>query len=331
MITTLIFIAVIAVLIVGHELGHFLFAKLFRLRVEEFAFGFPPKLFSFKKGETKYSINLIPLGGFVKIYGESDTGEIDEPNRSFYHQPAWKRSLVLVAGVLMNFIIGWFAFSAIFMTGVPHKVYISYVAPESPAAEAGLVAGEEVQGFNSTDEFLTYIDENAGKEITINDKTLVPRVNPPEDEGRIGVGISDAYIEPRGFFKSIVDGFTRAVNTLGGILAGLWYILTQLFTGGEVGEAVSGPVGIFKIVGDASTLGFIYLLNLLGILSLNLAIFNLLPVPALDGGRLFFVGIEKVIGRRLSPTHENVVNLIGFALLMLLAVVVTVNDVVKLF
>ena len=328
--TIAIFIGLIAVLIVGHEFGHFLLAKLFKLRVDEFAFGFPPRLISKRVRETKYSLNLIPLGGFVKIYGETADAGKEHIQRSFYHQAAWKRFLVIFAGVVMNFLIGWAAFSAIFISGVPHKVYIDEVAPGSPAEAAGFKPGEELRGFETPESFSQFVKDNAGKEILINDKQVTPRVNPPLGEGALGVAVSDAYVAPRGFFASVRDGFFRTVETLGSILVGLGRIIMSLFSGGDLASQVSGPVGIFKVVGGAADLGFIYILNLLGLLSLNLAVFNLLPVPALDGGRLLFIGLEKLLGRRLNPMHENVANLIGFALLMLLAVTVTINDVLKL-
>lgn len=328
--TIAIFIGLIAVLIIGHEFGHFLLAKLFKLRVDEFAFGFPPKIISKKIGETKYSLNMIPLGGFVKIYGESSAEGSEHKHRSFYHQHAWKRFLVIVAGVVMNFIIGWIAFTAIFISGVPHKVYIDQIAPGSPAEAAGFKAGEELKGFDSPESFAQFVKANAGKEITINDKQVTPRIDPQPGEGAFGALVSDAYIPPRGFFTAVGDGFIRAVDTLVAILNAFLGIIARLFTGGSVTDDVSGPIGIYKVVGSAADLGFIYILNLLGLLSLNLAIFNLLPVPALDGGRLLFIGLEKLLGRRLNPSHENMANLIGFALLMLLAVTVTINDVFKI-
>ena len=251
-------------------------------------------------------------------------------DRSFYHQPAWKRFFVIFAGVVMNFIIGWAAFSAIFMMGVPHKLYIDEVAPGSPAEAAGFMRGEELQGFETPDSFVQFVKDNAGEEISINDKTVTPRANPPEGEGALGVSVADTYVPAHGFFASIGNGFIKAVDLLVSIFKALGDILGRLITGGSVSDDVAGPVGIYKVVGDASSLGFIYILNLLGLLSLNLAIFNMLPVPALDGGRILFIGIEKLIGRRLNPSHENVANLIGFALLILLAVAVTVNDVFKL-
>lgn len=329
--TAVIFIVFIAILILSHELGHFLAAKLFRLRVDEFAFGFPPRLISKKVGETRYSLNAIPFGGFVKIHGENplEEGHRTDDARSYSNQPAWKRSVILVAGIVMNFLIGWLAFSFIFMSGIPHKLYVSDVRPGSPAAEAGIAPGDEIPGFYDVQTFIQFIDENQGEPVLVAGKTVVPRVNPPANEGRLGIALADAYVAPEGFFTALGQGFTRAVQTFWEIILGLGSILAKAFSGGGALESVSGPVGIFKLFGATTAMGFIYLIQLLAVLSLNLAVFNLLPIPALDGGRLFFILIEKVIGRKLNATHEGIANLVGFALLILLAITVTINDVLK--
>ncbi|OGY59208.1 MAG: RIP metalloprotease RseP [Candidatus Colwellbacteria bacterium RIFCSPLOWO2_01_FULL_48_10] len=332
LLTAFIFIAVLAILILGHELGHFVAAKIFRLRVDEFAFGFPPKIFSKKMGETTYTLNAIPFGGFVKIHGENGAEEAEDKDasRAFHLQSAWKRGLVMVAGVVMNFLIGWFAFSAIFMMGIPHKLYITQVFPGSPAAVAGFEPGDAIAGFETTGDFISFINANAGKTVSINGKELVPRINPPVNEGKMGIALTDAYVAPLGPIESFKQSFVKSFETLKSILAALGEIVKSAFTGGEALKEVAGPVGIFKIVGSASELGFVYLLQLLALLSLNLTIFNLLPIPALDGGRLLFVLIEKIAGRKLNAKYENFANLAGFCFLMLLVLAVTVSDIFKL-
>ncbi len=329
-ITIVIFLAI---LIVTHEFGHFITAKLFKLRVDEFAFGFPPKIFSKKVGDTTYSVNAIPFGGFVKLYGENEEGADpnEKPERSFYNQAAWKRAIIIGAGVVMNFIIGWFAISiVIFFSGTPTAVYVSDVLPGSPAAAANFMKGDKIEGFNNKEEFISYVNAHKGEEIVINGKTVTPRINPPPGEGSLGVLLADGdFVKPNPF-RALVDGFVYSITLIKEIYFALGNLIAGAFGGGKVLDSLTGPVGIFNEIDKASNSGFIYLVQLLAILSLNLAVFNLLPFPALDGGRLFFILIEKIIGKRMNVKYEAIANLVGFGLLMLLAITVTVHDIYKL-
>lgn len=337
MLLAVTFILFLGILIITHEFGHFIMAKLFKLRVDEFAFGFPPRLWKKKKGDTTYSANLLPFGGYVKIYGEhAETADPKEdPKRAFYAQPAWKRSVVIVAGIVMNFIVGWIAFSILlFIQGVhPVGVRVHEVIPGSPADQAGFLVGERIEGFTEQGEFIKYVADNEGTEITVNGKTVVPRVDPPPGEGRIGLILENIHEDKYQFFKSLWYGLSAAGQTVWAVFTTVGDLIASVFRGqgGEVLNSLSGPVGIVGELGNSMERGGLMVVQFLGLLSLNLAVFNLLPVPALDGGRLLFVIIEKIIGRRMRAKHEAIANVVGFLLLILLALVVTGNDIFKLF
>lgn len=318
------------ILVIGHELGHFFAAKAFRLRVDELGFGFPPRIFAIKRKETTYSFNLLPFGGFVKIHGEHGDSdkEIDEPERSFNNQTAWKRGTIIAAGAFMNFLIGWIAISIVFALGVPNRVVIGDVLPNSPAADAGLTIGQTIEGYDSTEDFINFVTAHRGEEILINGLAVTPRVNPPSGEGAIGVTVVDAGLESQGFIKSIWSGLVSAVTTTFLIAGAFIGFLGNIF-GGDFGvvEQVTGPVGIFRILEDVTELGIASLVQFLGLISLNLVVINLIPFPALDGGRFLTIVIEKVIGRRLNYKFELAANAVGLGLLLLLMVIVTIKDV----
>jgi len=318
------------ILVIGHELGHFFAAKAFRLRVDELGFGFPPRIFAIKRKETTYSFNLLPFGGFVKIHGEHGDRdkEIDEPERSFNNQTAWKRGTIIAAGAFMNFLIGWIAISIVFALGVPNRVVIGDVLPDSPAADAGLTTGQTIEGYESTEEFINFVTAHRGEEILINGLAVTPRVNPPAGEGAIGVTVVDAGLESQGFIKSIWSGLVSAV-TITFLIAGAFIGFLGNIFGGDFGvvEQVTGPVGIFRILEDVTELGIASLVQFLGLISLNLVVINLIPFPALDGGRFLTIVIEKVIGRRLNYKFELAANAVGLGLLLLLMVIVTIKDV----
>ena len=323
--TVFIILIFLAILIISHELGHFLTAKKFGVRVDEFGFGLPPRVASRKVGETRYSLNLLPLGGFVKIHGQQrEEKEFEEPSRAFVNQPISRRAIILVSGVAANFIIGWMALSLVFSMGAPSKVFISAVIPGSAAEAAGLKVNESIKGFNSSEEFINFVRANRGQSITVNGKS----VSVPE-EGIIGVGIENFSIPKQSPFQSVIKGFEAAVGVAVGVIKAATHIIVGAFSGGGDGlKQVAGPVGIFSIIKEAD--GVVLLIYLLGVISLNLAVFNLLPVPALDGGHLLFLGIEKIIGRPIPRRAETIANTAGFALLILLIAVVTFRDIMKI-
>ncbi len=315
----------LAILIIGHELGHFLAAKKFGVRVDEFGFGLPPRVVSRKVGETRFSFNLLPLGGFVKIHGQQrEEGEIEEPHRAFVNQKISRRAIILVSGVTVNLIIGWLALSLVFSTGVPPKLFVTEVLPGSAAEKAGFKANEVIRGFNTPEEFTDLIRAHRGQSLVVNDRTvLVP------EEGVIGVVISSFSISKENPFQSLVKGFDAAIGVTVGVVEALARIITHAFSGEADGlKQLAGPVGIFNIIKEAQ--GAAFLIYLLGVISLNLAVFNLLPVPALDGGHLLFLGVEKIIGRPVPRRVEAVANAVGFTLLILLIILVTFRDIMRL-
>jgi len=338
--TFIIVVLFLAVLIIGHEFGHFFAAKLFGMRVDEFGLGFPPKVLSKRVGETTYSVNAIPFGGFVKIYGEDGSTTAMNDPRSFRGAALWKRAIVIASGVLMNIFLAWIAFSIVFMTGVPGAVFVESVQPGTPAEAIGLQLGDELLDFETTTAFTTYVAEHAGEEISLlvrrggEELTLsvTPRLDPPEGEGRVGVAVIEGGFPAHGFFGALMEG-AKAVGRVSVFIASAFFSLFASAFGGEWSafEAVSGPVGIFNAVGSASKMGIVYLMQLLGLISVNLAIINILPFPALDGGRLVFLLGEPLFGKARTMRFEAVTNAFGFALLILLMVVITVRDVLNIF
>ncbi|MBU2101644.1 site-2 protease family protein [Patescibacteria group bacterium] len=324
----------LAILILGHEFGHFIVAKMLKIKVEEFGIGFPPRLFARKFRETEYSLNLLPFGGFVRIYGEDalNTKEVKDKKRSFYYQSFIKKALVISAGVIINILIAWIAFSVVLSVGMPGGIFINDVVEGSPAYLAGFEAGEFIEGFESADEFLSYIDAHLGEEIVINDKAVTPRIDTPEGEGPLGIGILPSGIDPTPFPQNIWLGLKTALRTLGLIFIALGSMLFGALSGNfEALSQVSGPVGVFNIVKDAGQLGSIYFVQLVGIISLNLAALNTIPFPALDGGRLLFIALQKIFGDKiLNKRTEIIINVAGFLFLIALMIAVTIKDIISL-
>lgn len=328
----------IATLILIHEFGHFIAAKVFGVRVDEFGIGFPPRLFGARRGETMYSVNLLPLGGFVRLHGETarETEEVNDP-RSFIAQPALKRFVVIAAGVAMNVVIGWLIVSAVLFIGTPRGLLIDRVLPDSGAAEAGLKDGDFITGFTEGSAFTAYVRARpgealafdvvrAGEHIAI---TATPRVG--ENGGLLGVVVAEAGTKALPFFQALREGFVQSAAMMASVVVGLWTILKTLFTQGALLEGFVGPVGIFSVAAHTGSLGFAFLLQLIGVISLNLAVLNIMPFPALDGGRLLFLVFEKIKGSRLSPKFEMVANAAGFFVLLALIVLVTARDIVNLW
>jgi regulator of sigma E protease len=342
--TILAFLGVLAVVIVAHELGHFATAKACGIKVEEFGLGYPPRLFGIKRGETVYSLNIIPLGGFTKMAGEED------PNveRSLASKGVGTRLLVLSAGSLMNAILPFLLLSIAFI--VPHDVWIGDVVVEevstnSPAELAGIEAGDIIisangKEINNTSDLSRYIQLNLGGELDLllehsdgsqEEVTLSPRWRPPEGEGAIGAGVitKDPVVESQSepFWRAIPLGIGQTVETM--VL--FKNAILSLFIGTADVGGVAGPVGIAQITGEVAKAGISPLLEWTAFFSLNLAILNLLPLPALDGGRIAFVLLEWVRrGKRISPKREGLVHFIGFALLMAFILAVTFQDIMRI-
>lgn len=347
---TILVVAIgLSLLILGHEWGHFFAAKKFGLKVDEFGFGFPPRIFAKRRGETEYSFNWLPFGGFVKIAGENDrmTGDLEKLNnltepekkRIFLFQPAWKRSVIILAGIFVNFLIGWVLFSGVAMMGTPQVLIISSVQTGSPAELAGFLANDILKDFKDPDSFISFVNENKGKEISVavlrgSEEVAIkatPRAQIKEGEGALGVGLAPAGAEPKGFLGSVQSGLEQTVYVTVGTFKGFYMMLHGIFTEGKVPADIAGPVGIFSVANDVGKIGFAYLINLIALISVNLAVLNLIPFPALDGGRFLLILVEKVKGTPVPVKVEGIINGVGFALLLLSMVVITARDVVKLF
>lgn len=346
----LLIIPVLSVLVFVHELGHFVMAKRAGMKVEEFGFGFPPRMMGFQKGETTYSINWIPFGGFVKILGED--GSSADP-RSFTAKKFLPRVGVIVAGVVMNFIMAVFVFMLINMIGSRVlvedsnasqvrdviEVQIIQVAANSPAQAAGLKVFDEVVDFGSIVETQNYIAAHKGQEITFHIKRngqplslqMTPRLNPPAGQGALGIQLGRTGQISYAWYEAIWQGIKDAGYGLWSIIVGFGVLFKNLFTTGKAGVELAGPLGIAKITGDAASLGFSYLLRIMAFLSLNLAVINIVPFPALDGGRLLFLIIEKIKGSPLPKRLEQGMNTAGFVLLLLLMFFITTKDVLNFF
>jgi regulator of sigma E protease len=359
MLTVIIFIAVLSVLVIVHELGHFLAAKKAGCNVSKFAIGFPPKLFSFTKGETEYTINLLPLGGYVSIKGEN--GEESDDPRSFSNKSfAWK-SLIISAGVLMNVALGYVLITAGMLFGAPalvddsqeinkyariadRELQIIEILPESPAALAELSLGDKIISLNSqpvtsTDELSAILnqatDSDSGEytiEIKREDRVFNQVIQPERieqiDKQGIGVGLAEIGTVSYPWYIAPFLGIARTGEILWLIVASFVGIIQELFTTGGTNVDIAGPVGIAVITGQVAKQGFIHLMQFTALLSLNLAIINILPFPALDGGRFALIIAEKIRGKKVNVKLENMIHLIGFAFLMLLVVIVTANDIV---
>ena len=343
LVSILIFIAVLVLLVLTHELGHFAAARLCKVKVEEFGIGFPPRIWGFKRGETIYSINWIPLGGFTKLLGEEDPKE----KGSLASKSIPARILVLGAGSLLNIILPVILFSIAFM--VPHneiveKVLIADVAAGSPAQIAGIEPGDrilEINGHPAKNRgAVSYqIQLNLGKDIPITlqkpdstQKTVIvqPRWKPPQGQGATGVQL--AYtdnvtaVTSMPFWEAIPNGIIHSWEMLilfKNEIAG-WFIR-------NTSPQLAGPIAIAQLTGEVYKAGISPLLEFTALISLNLGIFNLLPIPGLDGGRLIFVFLEWIRrGRRVSPQIEGVIHMIGFLALLLLILVISYFDIVRI-
>ncbi len=345
MLIIVIVIIGLSLLILGHEAGHFFVAKLFGLKVDEFGFGFPPRIGAFKpkSSETEYSFNWLPFGGFVRISGErlnKDETAGAAPaaihdKRLFYNQPAWKKSLIVLAGVFINFIIGWLLISLVLMVGTPQTLVITGIQGNSPAAAAGIESGDVVKGYTDSQSFINYIDAHAGQPTQVavlrDDKEIdfmvTPRVNPPAGQGAVGVALEEGGTAREAPLSALWDGLLSSFVLLWLTISAFGALIAQLFVHASLLPGVVGPVGIFSVAEETGKIGIMYLIQLLGIISINLAVVNCIPFPALDGGRFVMTIIEKIKGSPVSERVESWVNGAGFAFLLVLMVLLTVRDV----
>jgi regulator of sigma E protease len=343
----IIFVVLLGVLIMVHELGHFILAKRAGVKVEEFAIGFPPRLATIRRGETDYSINLIPLGGYVRMLGEEDPSA----PRSFAAARRWWRVAILAAGATMNILLAIILFGGAYAAGWPMPtktdVVVLDVLPETPAAAAGLQPGDVIRSFAGvaiaqSDQLRALTSNNLGKPISVvvirNGQTLnlslTPRSTWPSDQGPMGVAIQDHAVKIEPVYypvgQALVLGAGRTIQTVVMTVTLPIAVMRGLIPADEARPV--GPVGIYQIASQASTetvaTGWWFpILSVAGTISAGLGVANLLPIPGLDGGRLLFVLIEALRGRRISPARESMIHFIGLAFLVSAVLVVTYFDV----
>ena len=341
---------VLSILILIHELGHFLVAKKSGVWVEEFGFGLPPRLIGKKIGETIYSLNWLPFGGFVRLHGEMTEEGVLKPRRAFLGKSKLVRARIVVAGIVMNLLLGLVCFAIVYsFLGIPKEqgfVQVIEVANDSPAAVAGVTPNDIVVSLNkkpivkSTD-FTNLTKENAGKKValeikrgqTVQKYNITLRENPPDGKSFLGIVVSSqmTYYPPiwqRPFYGAYY-GTIASYETTISVFQGLWGTVSQA-SQGHVPEGTVGPVGIFAIIYFVLKQGILPILNLMGLISINLAVLNILPIPALDGGRLFFIGIEAVFGKKVLPKVEAAFHSVGFILLLALIVLISFFDIKRL-
>lgn len=348
----IIFLIVLSLLVIVHELGHFIIAKKQGILVEEFGLGYPPRIFGIKIKETVYSLNLIPLGGFVKVYGEDPSEKINPKfkKRSFSEKKPFQRAFVLIGGVLGNFMLAWILISYLFTQGVPtptNKIIVENVVKNSPAEKQGIKTGDvikkiiidkKIYSLKTTNDLIEITKKNLEKPIKLiierNNKeiviTTIPRRNPPKGEGPLGVVITSFIEKKYPWYQAPLFGLIESLNITKKIIIELLNIIMRLITNREVSVDVSGPIGIAYYTGKIIKFGKNALLELIALLSLNLAIINLLPFPALDGGRLTFVFYEIITKKKPNPKLEKYLNLIGFFILISLAILISFNDIKKI-
>lgn len=357
----IVFISLI-VLIILHELGHFIMAKRFGVKVEEFGIGLPPRLFGKRFGETIYSVNLLPFGAFVKLLGEEK--QVQDP-RSFSSKPLGQRALIIVAGVVSFWIISAILISIIAgIWGLPvavedtanhnlvnPKVQIVQVIPDSPAEEAGLKIGDVIQQLRTFDQQLTtdkvkevigFTEANKGKEVVLTIRrggeifeiSLVPRSLPQKEEGAMGVGLVRAALKPYPWYEAPIQGVLITGNTTSLIILTLGDVVSKKIQGIPLPPGaleVRGPIGMGEMAIQALGRGINDYLWFVSMISIFLALLNILPIPALDGGKLLFLGIEKVRRKPVSQEFEQKITAFFFFALIALIIFITFRDIQRLF
>jgi len=350
LLTALIFFIILSILVLVHELGHYTVARFIGVHVEEFGFGLPPRIWGKKIGRTIYSLNWLPIGGFVKLAGEDQEGLVKVKDGKlkeyFFARSKKERAAILIAGVVMNFVLAVGITTYLLTQGIFEqvgRVHIEKIVAGSPADKAGLKEADIVTAIEGktvaepkdliettrakTGEKVTLTVDRKGESLTI---VLVPRKEFPEGEGPMGVSISDLeekkYSWSQAPGKALVMNLERGRDMLVAIGSMVWRVVQFQSPGADV----AGPIGIAQVTGQAMKFGMKAVLEFMSILSLNLAVLNILPIPALDGGRLLFVFLEKIFGRRVKPAFEQSTHQIGMIILLVLIALISINDILRL-
>jgi len=354
--TIIAFILVLGILVIAHEFGHFIAAKKSGVKVEEFAIGFPPRLFSIKRGETQYSINLFPIGGYVKMLGEL---EHSKSSRAFENQSPGKRFIISIAGVVMNLLLAWLILTIGFAIGmtpiisrpdsIPGKrlsseIIIADVVKDSPAEKSGLEQGDVlISGssgdsktiFNTNEDLFNFTQSQMGKEVVVEYERGGSKIEKTVDvsnnsESPLGVAVINNQVIRVIWYMAPVVALRETGEIIGATFAFLKNFATEGFRSKEASDSVGGPVAIYVYTGLAVQAGIMVLMQFIALLSINLALINILPFPSLDGGRLLFILLEKIAGRRIVKEKiENIIHTVGFALLLILIAFITYKDILR--
>ena len=339
--------AVFSLLVFVHEAGHFLAAKWRKVAVEEFGFGLPPRIWGKKFKGTIYSLNWIPVGGFVKLKGEDPEAALIGDVDSFSVKSKKSRAVIVLAGVVGNVLLAWLIFSFLFAIGNPSisgKVVIEEVVSGSPAETAGLrkedvVLAVDDQKVGTTEGLILKVQERAGSPVDLRvdrqgqalQMQVVPRSGPPEGEGPLGIKIAlvgpEVTLTRYPLWQAPWYALSEVGRIVKSMVAGFGAMVVRIFTRGQVPTEVMGVVGIKALTDVAAGMGKRFFLQFIALLNLNLFIFNLLPIPALDGGRLLFLGFEAALRRKLNPKIEKIANNLSLALLLLLSALITIQDI----
>jgi len=362
----LAFLSIIGLLVL-HEFGHFIVAKKFGVKVEEFGVGYPPRLFGKKIGETIYSINLLPFGAFVRVPQVDGEETSIEESQVFEKKPMGQKVMVLLGGVVSFWIIAAILFSIVFYIGTPQsitdeetgnlinvKIQVLAVASDSPAETAGIRAGDvikEIKAISAVGEekveiekikqIQDFTEKYKGESVVLTiqrgknifEASMVPRVSPPQDEGSMGVALARTTDKHYSWWQSPIKGMEATVNMTYAVIAGWGSVISGLVQGQGLSKGVQlmGPIGIGALVNQAAQVGLTYFLQFIAMIAVYLAVFNILPIPSLDGGKLLFLLIEKIKGSPVNPKIEQNITAAVFGVLILLMIYVTIKDIIRIF
>ncbi|MFC1646723.1 RIP metalloprotease RseP [Patescibacteria group bacterium] len=355
-ISIITFFIVLSILVLVHELGHFTAARRFGVKVEEFGLGLPPRIVGKKINNTIYSLNWLPIGGFVKLAGEDDDEKVipgTKKSQYFWAKSKKQRAIILSAGVIMNFFLAYVITTGLLIDGVREpsgRVRVEDVAKNSPAQSAGIKQNDyiiSIKNAITTDlpkeihtptDLIEITKDLAGKLVSIKVQRgdtvipviLTPRVDPPEGEGSMGVTITDLEMKKYSLVEAPWAALKLNIHMVWLMLTGIFTEIWRLISMKGYQTDIAGPIGIAQVTARAVSFGFRAVLEFTSMLSLNLAVLNILPIPALDGGRLLFVFAEKLLGKKVKPAFEKHTHQIGMILLLFLVLIVSINDIMRL-